>query len=96
MTVNLYLQAVQDSHQHSVTYTLSRNQAVIVEYKHDGDTDMFQVSYMFVHDVNQYIIIFKILSVSLIQSNKQKIFSNIAEKHNLLFQKCVHAYVKKQ
>lgn len=31
-------------HQHSVTYTLSRNQAVIVEYKHDGDTDMFQVS----------------------------------------------------
>ncbi|VDI38712.1 pellino, partial [Mytilus galloprovincialis] len=34
--------AVQDLHQHSVTYTLSRNQAVIVEYKHDADTDMFQ------------------------------------------------------
>lgn len=36
-------QAVQDADQHSVTYTLSRNQAVIVEYKHDEDTDMFQV-----------------------------------------------------
>ncbi|XP_053375046.1 protein pellino-like [Mercenaria mercenaria] len=35
--------AVQDSHQHSVTYTLSRNQAVIVEYKEDPDTDMFQI-----------------------------------------------------
>ncbi|XP_063426185.1 protein pellino-like [Mytilus trossulus] len=35
--------AVQDLHQHSVTYTLSRNQAVIVEYKHDADTDMFQI-----------------------------------------------------
>ncbi|WAR19268.1 PELI-like protein, partial [Mya arenaria] len=35
--------AVQDSHQHSVSYTLSRNQAVIVEYKEDPDTDMFQI-----------------------------------------------------
>lgn len=35
--------AVQDSHQHSVSYTLSRNQAVVVEYKEDADTDMFQI-----------------------------------------------------
>ncbi|KAL3873665.1 hypothetical protein ACJMK2_036777 [Sinanodonta woodiana] len=35
--------AIQDSSQHSVTYTLSRNQAVIVEYKQDPDTDMFQI-----------------------------------------------------
>lgn len=34
---------VQDTHQHSVSYTLSRNQAVIVEYKEDGETDMFQI-----------------------------------------------------
>ena len=44
MSVFCYVfQAVQDSHQHSVSYTLSRNQAVIVEYKEDPDTDMFQV-----------------------------------------------------
>ncbi|XP_046355931.1 protein pellino-like [Haliotis cracherodii] len=35
--------AVQDSAQHSVSYTLSRNKAVIVEYKQDEDTDMFQI-----------------------------------------------------
>lgn len=54
-----------------MTYTLSRNQAVIVEYKHDGDTDMFQVSYIFVHDVNQNIIKeIKILSVSLLSKQQ--------------------------
>jgi len=29
--------------QHSISYTLSRNQTVVVEYSHDKDTDMFQV-----------------------------------------------------
>ena len=29
--------------QHSISYTLSRNQTVVVEYCHDKDTDMFQV-----------------------------------------------------
>lgn len=38
-----YLQAVQDSAQHSVSYTLSRNKAIIVEYMQDNDTDMFQI-----------------------------------------------------
>lgn len=37
-------QAILDTTQHSISYTLSRNQAVIVEYKEDTDTDMFQVS----------------------------------------------------
>ena len=37
-------QAILDAKQHSISYTLSRNQAVIVEYKEDPDTDMFQVS----------------------------------------------------
>lgn len=36
--------AILDANQHSISYTLSRNQAVIVEYKEDADTDMFQVS----------------------------------------------------
>lgn len=35
--------AILDTNQHSISYTLSRNQAVIVEYKEDADTDMFQV-----------------------------------------------------
>lgn len=35
--------AILDAHQHSISYTLSRSQAVIVEYKEDPDTDMFQV-----------------------------------------------------
>jgi len=34
---------VQDSAQHSVSYTLSRNKAIIVEYMQDNDTDMFQI-----------------------------------------------------
>ncbi|XP_051869282.1 E3 ubiquitin-protein ligase pellino homolog 2 isoform X3 [Pristis pectinata] len=29
--------------QHSISYTLSRNQTVVVEYTHDKDTDMFQI-----------------------------------------------------
>ncbi|KAL5009216.1 hypothetical protein ScPMuIL_014797 [Solemya velum] len=36
-------QAVQNCQQHSVSYTLSRNQAVVVVYTRDEDTDMFQI-----------------------------------------------------
>ncbi|XP_055879941.1 protein pellino-like [Biomphalaria glabrata] len=36
-------QAVQDQFKHSVSYTLSRNKAIIVEYLKDDDTDMFQI-----------------------------------------------------
>lgn len=39
--------AILDAQQHSISYTLSRNQAVIVEYKEDAETDMFQVSCTF-------------------------------------------------
>lgn len=35
--------AILDATQHSISYTLSRNQAVIVEYQEDEHTDMFQV-----------------------------------------------------
>ncbi|XP_066996942.1 protein pellino isoform X2 [Anabrus simplex] len=35
--------AILDSKQHSISYTLSRNQAVIVEYMLDEETDMFQI-----------------------------------------------------
>lgn len=36
-------QAVLDSKQHSISYTLSRTQAVIVEYVLDEETDLFQI-----------------------------------------------------
>ncbi|XP_045613631.1 protein pellino isoform X2 [Procambarus clarkii] len=36
-------QAILDAQQHSISYTLSRNQAVIVEYQLDTETDMFQI-----------------------------------------------------
>ncbi|KAG8178555.1 hypothetical protein JTE90_023247 [Oedothorax gibbosus] len=35
--------AILDSKQHSISYTLTRNQAVIVEYMPDADQDMFQI-----------------------------------------------------
>ena len=35
--------AILDNEQHSISYTLSRNQAVIVEYSHDDASDLFQV-----------------------------------------------------
>lgn len=38
-----FLQAVLDKTQHSISYTLSRTEAVIVEYVNDENTDMFQV-----------------------------------------------------
>jgi len=34
---------IQNAHQHSVSYTLSRSEAVIVQYDLDSDTDMFQI-----------------------------------------------------
>jgi len=37
------VQLIQNTEQHSVSYTLSRTQAVIVQYDPDPDTDMFQV-----------------------------------------------------
>ena len=36
-------QAILDAQQHSISYTLSRTQAVIVEYQPDSETDMFQI-----------------------------------------------------
>jgi len=36
-------QLIQNTHQHSVSYTLSRSEAVIVQYDLDADTDMFQI-----------------------------------------------------
>ncbi len=39
----MWFQAIQDKAQHSISYTLSRSQAIIVEYQHDEDSDMFQV-----------------------------------------------------
>jgi hypothetical protein len=40
---SLCFQAILDTEQHSISYTLSRTQAVIVEYMPDEETDMFQV-----------------------------------------------------
>ncbi|XP_052391255.1 E3 ubiquitin-protein ligase pellino homolog 2, partial [Carassius gibelio] len=41
---DLSLQAVNSRGQHSISFTLSRNQTVVVEYCHEDHTDMFQVS----------------------------------------------------
>ncbi|KAJ8873439.1 hypothetical protein PR048_024256 [Dryococelus australis] len=46
------LHAILDSKQHSISYTLTRNQAIIVEYQKDENTDMFQV-----HIVRAYFIV---------------------------------------
>ena len=45
----LCLKAISNKEQHSISYTLSRAQTVVVEYTHDSNTDMFQVcsSYWF-------------------------------------------------
>lgn len=43
-TFSLPLQAVHSRGQHSISFTLSRNQTVVVEYCHDNNTDMFQVN----------------------------------------------------
>ena len=46
---SLCFQAILDTEQHSISYTLSRTQAVIVEYMPDEDTDMFQVRVVLLH-----------------------------------------------
>ncbi|XP_012725321.2 E3 ubiquitin-protein ligase pellino homolog 1 [Fundulus heteroclitus] len=35
--------AISNKEQHSISYTLSRAQTVVVEYTHDSNTDMFQI-----------------------------------------------------
>uniref|UniRef100_A0A8K9UIW8 Pellino E3 ubiquitin protein ligase 1 n=1 Tax=Oncorhynchus mykiss TaxID=8022 RepID=A0A8K9UIW8_ONCMY len=35
--------AISNKDQHSISYTLSRGQTVVVEYTHDNNTDMFQI-----------------------------------------------------
>ncbi|KAE8300633.1 E3 ubiquitin-protein ligase pellino-like protein 1 [Larimichthys crocea] len=35
--------AISNKEQHSISYTLSRAQTIVVEYTHDGNTDMFQI-----------------------------------------------------
>lgn len=40
-------QAIQDKEQHSISFTMSRSQAIIVEYQRDEETDMFQVLFVY-------------------------------------------------
>ncbi len=37
------LQLITDHNQHSVSFTLNRGHAIIVQYDHDDDTDMYQI-----------------------------------------------------
>jgi len=49
-------QAILDTEQHSISYTLSRNQAVIVEYMPDEEKDMFQVRLIFTEFMMQHSV----------------------------------------
>lgn len=49
-------QAISCKGQHSISYTLSRNQTVVVEYTHDKDTDMFQVRLNAIHAFKNYCV----------------------------------------
>lgn len=37
-------QAVQSKYRHAVSYTLSQDEAIVIEYGNDPDTDMYQVT----------------------------------------------------
>lgn len=39
-----FLQAIKNKQLHSISFTLSRSQAIIVEFQRDQETDLFQVS----------------------------------------------------
>ena len=39
----IFSQLITDHNQHSVSFTLNRSQAIIVQYDHDDDTDMYQI-----------------------------------------------------
>uniref|UniRef100_A0A2D4II72 Pellino FHA domain-containing protein n=1 Tax=Micrurus lemniscatus lemniscatus TaxID=129467 RepID=A0A2D4II72_MICLE len=47
--------AISNKDQHSISYTLSRVQTVVVEYTHDSNTDMFQVLYVKYSCAGNYI-----------------------------------------
>jgi len=49
-------QAILNTKQHSISYTLSRTQAVIVEYTEDEKTDMFQVSLKYSYKLRNYLL----------------------------------------
>ncbi len=42
-TAVFFFQKLTQADIHSISYTLSRNQTVVVQYAHDEDSDMFQV-----------------------------------------------------
>lgn len=67
-------QAVNCKGQHSISYTLSRNQTVVVEYSHDKDTDMFQV--LFCKNKKHPEISPPLFSVCLLTGSWQIFFSN--------------------
>lgn len=58
-------QAILNTKQHSISYTLSRTQAVIVEYTEDEGTDMFQVNLiLFVFNIALYLYYYSIIYVN--------------------------------
>ncbi len=52
-------EAIQNNQQHSISYTLSRNQAVIVEYAPDANSDLFQVGSTFCYLIS--LSVFKLM-----------------------------------
>ncbi|KPJ18070.1 Protein pellino [Papilio machaon] len=65
--------AILDASQHSISYTLSRSQAVIVEYTEDPDTDMFQ---QFHHVIFVHTLAMQTLGVNSSDKRSQDVLDN--------------------
>lgn len=91
--------AILDTNQHSISYTLSRNQAVIVEYQEDENTDMFQVKFaaslcIFIPLFGDNFIFMRLLTLTLfIFVTDIKIFFMIRLVQSLMYRHlCAHGW----
>nr|XP_046908403.1 protein pellino-like [Dermatophagoides farinae] len=66
--------AIQDKEQHSISFTLSRSQAIIVEYQHDDETDMFQIGRSSESPID-FVVIDTLMSENQQQQQQQQLLN---------------------
>lgn len=60
MHTSYFIQVVQDPTSHSISFAITEDESIVIEYDHDKETDMFQVcAFFFNHYIQSRIILQK-------------------------------------
>lgn len=73
--------AIQDKNLHSISYTFSRSQTIIVEYHQDENTDMFQIGRSSEDPIDFVVMDTATANLELVQQQKQQLLQQQQQQH---------------